>query len=436
MEWYSVAIPAFGGLLLLLILGIPVAYSLLTVALVGLVFLGKGVSLLGELPSLLFGHMNSFTMTCVPLFIFMALIIEEAGFTRQMFDAVKTWLSRLPGSLTIIGIVACTVVAAVNGSSAATAASVGAIAMPEFQRAGCNKKLSVGAIAAGGSLGILIPPSMAMIFYCIVTESSIGSMFSAGIIPGVMTASFFIIYVLIRCKLNPDLEPLNSTLYTWKDRWSSLLGVIPILITILLVLGTIYAGIATPTEAAAVGCIGVIILGFAIRQLDIQGLGKALLKGVRVNGFLLLIVMGAIIFGAVLERAEVPSGFVKTVTGFELSKWQVLLVINIVYFILGMFMDPTPIILTTIPTLFPLSQALGFDPIWFGIITVMNLELAAITPPVGFNLFVLRGMASDYVTTEEIVLGAAPYGLIYVSSLILVIICPSLALYLPRFLIS
>jgi C4-dicarboxylate transporter, DctM subunit len=435
MEWYVIALAAFSFLVVLLLAGIPVSFALLMVAFTGLVWEGAGLRLVGDLPHTFFSQVNSFVMTSIPLFVLMAMLIEQSGFTRLMFDAVQAWLGRLPGSLAMVGVAACTIFAAVCGGSAANAAAVGIIAIPEYKRNRCDKQLCVGAIAAGGSLGILIPPSIPMIFYCVICEQSIGTLFMAGILPGLMTSALFLLFIYIRCRLNPTLVPLGP-MVSWRVRWQKALGLIPIAIIIFIVLGSIYLGVATPTESAAVGCFGALVLGIATRKLSFSGLKKSLFGAIRVNGFLLLIVLGALSFGQVLNRGHVTTDFINFMTGLQLPTVGILVMINFLYLFLGCFMDPTPIILTTMPILYPLSRQLGLDPIWFGIMTVMNLELAGITPPVGFNLFVLKGIAGDYISTADIIRGAMPFGLLYVLALILVMVFPQIALFLPNLMMG
>lgn len=430
MEWYPVAIYLYGTLLFLLLLGIPVAFCLLMVSAVGLIWMGEGVSLLADLPGVIFHHVNSFVMTCVPLFIFMAMVVEEAGFAKMMFNAVRAWLGRLSGSLAMVGIVGCAIFASISGSSMGTAATMGVLAIPEYVRANCDKKLSVGSLAAGGALGILIPPSVPMIFYCIITEQSIGHMFLAGVFPGLLVVLIFLTYIYARCRFNPDLIPSPPPL-PMKEKIRSTVGLLPILFIALIVLGSIYLGIATPTEAGGIGAFGAVVLSLVTKKLTWQGVIRSAVKAVKLNAFILLIFMAAVAFGVVSNRGGVTEGIANFIIGLGLSRTMVLVMIMAMLLFLGMFMDPTPIILTTMPIFFPVSQALGFNPIWFGILVVINLEIGCITPPVGFNLFVLRGIGRDYVSMGEIIRGAAPFMLLYLLALALVAIFPPIATFLP-----
>jgi tripartite ATP-independent transporter DctM subunit len=309
--------------------------------------------------------------------------------------------------------------------------AIGTIAMPEHKRLGSDSKLATGSLAAGGSLGILIPPSLCGIFYCIISEQSIGHLFVAGVVPGFMTAGAFILYIILRCKYNPRLMPTLHSV-SWRERWQSLGGIIPPLLIVFTVMGTIYLGIATPTEAGGLGCMSAIVLGLATRRLGWKDLLNAGRTTARLTGFLMLIVIAAIAFGVALNRANVGNELMDMVLRLGYSKWGVLILMQLIWFMMGCFMDPTPIVLTTMPTFYPIAYSLGFDPIWFGIIAIMNLELAAITPPVGFNLFVIKEVSGDYASMGDIIIGAIPFGIIYIISLLLVIIFPSIALFLPN----
>ena len=429
MHWYWIGIGMFGGGLLLLLSGIPVSFVLLSVAIISLIVQG-GISLLADLPGMMFHHFNSFSMTCVPLFVFMAACFQESGFARSMFDTIRKWLNRLPGSVALIGIFCCTIFAAVTGSSAANAMAIGTIAIPQHKRLASDRRLATGSLAAGGSLGILIPPSLCGIFYCIIAEQSIGHLFVAGVLPGLLTAAMFTLYVIVKCRLDPELMPSLEGV-SWRERWRSLVGLAPSLMIILTVMGSIYLGIATITEAAGLGCLSAALLGVATGRVGWGGLLKAGLTTARLTGFLMLIVVGAIAFGVALNRANVGTELIDTIQQAGVSKWGVLILMQIVWAIMGCFMDPTPIILTTMPTFFPIAHSLGFDPIWFGIVAIMNLELAAITPPVGFNLFIIKEISGDFASMGDIILGSMPFVAMYLVALVAVIIFPALALFLP-----
>jgi len=435
MEWNELGILMFGSLLVLLLIGVPVGFSLLTAAVGSLLIMGEGVKYFVDVPLYCFHHLNSFTLTCVGLFILMAMLAQRSGFGSDLFRSLYRWFGKVPGSLNVAGIMSCAIFAAVSGTSVATAATVGMVAIPEFKKYGYERKLSVGAMAAGGALGILIPPSVPMIMYCIMTGNSVGHMFAGGILPGIMTAGIFVAYVMIRSILNPKLAPIpqgKMSEATGLSLGRSIVNSIPIFSIILFVLFSIYFGIATPTEAAAIGAFGSGALALIYRRLKVIDIFKSSIDAARIGGFIIVIFLGAIIFGHAIARAGVAEGMVQWVMASNLSKYAVLSLILVLLMLLGCLMDPTPIILTTMPVLYPIAMNAGFDPIYFGVICVMVLETAAITPPVGFNLFVLRGIGKDFVSMTDIIVGAAPFILLYLLAIITVIFFPEIITYLPN----
>ncbi len=433
LEWYTAAIIFFGLLFGLLIIGIPVAFGLLFTAMVSLVILGAGPKFLFDVPGYFFYHLNSFTLTCFPLFILMAMYVEKAGFGGDLFKTMRVLLHRVPGSLNAVGVASCAVFAAISGTSVGTAAAMGLVAIPEYKKYGYDPTLSVGSIAGGGALGILIPPSLAMIMYCVVTEQSIGHMFAGGILPGIMTALIFVTYIIIRCIKNPKLAPIIPR-EEMPDisPLRAILNIVPMILLILSVLLTVYLGIATPTEAAGLGCFGAMLLGLAYRRLTPLGILKITFDGTRVIAFILLLLMGGLTFGHVVVRADIAVGLSNFIVGLGVSKYVVLAMVLGILVLLGCFMEPTPIIVTTMPIFFPMIVSLGFDPIFFGVLTAMTLETSAITPPVGFNLFVLRGIGEGYVTMAQIIRGAAPFVVLYLMCILITILFPDIIMFLPN----
>lgn len=433
LPWFIIGSISFGLLFVLLMIGIPVGFSLIASAMVSVVIVGGGPTFLFDIPGYFFHHLNSFTITCVPLFILMAIYAQRAGFGNDLFMTLRIWLRKLPGSLNVVGIAACAIFSAIAGNSVTTAAAVGLVAIPEYQKYGYDTKLSVGSLAGGGGLGILIPPSVPMIMYCVICNQSIGLMFSGGILPGIMTALMFMIYVVIRCIINPKLAPPIPPEDMKKiSHGRALLNILPIALIIISVLLTIYLGIATPTEAAGLGCFGSMLLALLYRRMTAIGIIKATYDGVRIIAFIILIFLGALAFGHAMVRGGVAAGLSNYIVESGYSKYTVLCMILFVLLILGCFMDATPITLTTMPILFPLAMKYDFNPIFFGVICVMVLETAALTPPVGFNLFVLRGIGRQYVTMAEIVRGAVPFVLLYLLAIVIVMIFPDIIMFLPN----
>ncbi|MDD1777428.1 MAG: TRAP transporter large permease subunit [Candidatus Helarchaeota archaeon] len=433
LPWSVMGIISFGLLFILLMIGIPVGFSLITAAMISVMIVGGGPSFLYDIPGYFFHHLNSFTLTCVPLFVLMAIYAQKAGFGNDLFLTLRIWLRGLPGSLNVVGIAACAIFAAIAGNSVTVAAAVGLVALPEYKKYGYDAKLSVGSIAGGGGLGILIPPSVPMIMYCVICDQSIGLMFSGGILPGIMTAGIFMVYVVIRCLINPQLAPpIPREDIKEIHPVRALLNVVPIVVIIICVLATIYLGIATATEAAGLGCFGTIVLALLYGKMKFMEIVMATYDGVRIMAFIILIFLGAIVFGHALVRGNVAEGLCNYIVALGVSKEVVIAAILGVLLFLGCFMDATPITLTTMPILFPLAMKYKIDPIFFGVICVMMLETAALTPPVGFNLFVLRGIGREYVTMNEIIRGAFPFVLLYILAIMIVMIFPDIILYLPN----
>jgi C4-dicarboxylate transporter DctM subunit len=295
---------------------------------------------------------------------------------------------------------------------------------------GYNKKLASGCVAAGGTLGILIPPSVALILYGIITETSIGNLFIAGILPGICLAGLLSIYVVIISWLRPSLAPTVENV-RWSKRISALKRIFPILVLSLTVLGSIYIGIATPTESAALGATGAMIIALIYRKLSWQHLRSSLLSTVRVTSMVLFLIFGGVSFAFVLTSLAIPHHFMDMIMPFKSHPWLILIFINVVYIILGCFMDPVGVLVITLPIMFPVVTGLGYDPIWFGIIVTVNTEIGMITPPVGFNLFVLKSVVPPEVNLNDIILGALPFVIILTVGLVLLMLFPQIALWLP-----
>ncbi|HDH87327.1 MAG TPA: TRAP transporter large permease [Desulfobacteraceae bacterium] len=429
MEWWLILIISMAVLLVLMLLGIPIAYSLgfLALMLGGLLIGPKILYLFGTLA---YGKINSFGLVAVPLFIFMAEIILVSGAARDAFDMLNKWVRAAPGGLAIASQVGCALFAAVCGASTATTAVIGGMAVPEMLKRGYEKKLATGSIAAGGALGVLIPPSILLIIYGILTETSIGQLFIAGIIPGLILAAERIIYFLVRCTINPSLGPAVRG-FTWKERFESLWKILPLLLLALFMFGALYAGIATPTEVAAIGAFAAIVIGVAYRSIYWKELKEAFFKTGQTTSFIMWILVAAASFGFVLSYLQAPQKLVAWITSLELNPYVILIFINLLLFLLGCIMDPAAIIMVTIPMLGPLVEALGFDLVWFGIMFVVNMELAEITPPLGLNLYIMKAVSPPEVTLNDIIRGSVPFMILDIIGLALVIIFPALVLWLP-----
>jgi C4-dicarboxylate transporter DctM subunit len=419
----------FTGLIVALLIGIPVAYSLLLVAISALVLTGGGLSALDLVASTAWGSVASFTLTAVPVFILMGTIISVSGMGARLYSALSTVLHGLPGGLAVATTLACAIMAATSGSSVATAAAIGGFSIKEMRRFGYRDSDACGAVAAGGTLGILIPPSIPMIVYGIIAGQSIGKLFIAGIVPGIVMALSFAIYQvwLAKWRRSRQARREDDRHVTLRERIVALKDLVPMAILIWVILGSMYTGFASPTESAALGTLAsLLISGVVYRELTWAKLREVLRATARGSVMVLVIIMAAMVFGYVMTATQVAAAISHAVASSALSPWALFISINVLLIFLGCFMETLSIIVVTMPVLVPIISALHWDLIWFGIILTINMEMALIHPPVGLNLFVVQAVAPD-VRLVRIVLGALPYVFIMAAVLALVAIHPSIA---------
>jgi len=425
--WVGIAM--FGSLLAALLIGIPVAYSMLLVALASLVLAGGDVDALSLVAATAWGSITSFTLTAVPVFILMGAIISLSGMGTRLYNALSTLLHGMPGGLAVATTLACTIMAATSGSSVATAAAVGGFAIKEMRRFGYRDSDACGAVAAGGTLGILIPPSIPMIVYGIIAGQSIGKLFMAGIVPGIMMSLSFALFqvILAMRRRTRDGGAGPEKRVSIRDRIAALRDIVPMAILIWIILGSMYTGFATPTESAALGTIGsLVISGVIYRELTWEKLRVVLRDTARGSVMVLMIIAAAMVFGYVMTTTQVAAAISQLVASSGLPPWALFISINLLLIFLGCFMETLSIIVVTMPILIPIISALGWDLIWFGIILTINMEMALIHPPVGLNLFVVQGVAPD-VRLGRIIVGALPYVFIMAAMLALIAIFPAIA---------
>jgi tripartite ATP-independent transporter DctM subunit len=417
-----------GTLLVLLLLGVRVAIAMGFVGLLGLMFL-LAQPQLPILADRSWTSVNSFTLTAVPAFVLMGAFLVQSGITTQLFDTLVTWFGRTPGGLAHATVGASALFAAVSGSSLATAATLGSVTAPEMVRRHYSPRLTYGVVATGATLGILIPPSIAMIIYGSVVGAPITVLFIAGIVPGLMLAGLFMLVVLGWAIVNPDAVPQGQA-YPLRRKIASLVDILPIVALIVAVLGSLYAGIATPTEVGAIGAAAAFLLCLVRRRLDLRSLYRLGLESVQVTSFILLIVVGAAIFSWVFDFLRLPRAMVDAITGAELAPWLVMCLIVALYLALGTIIESISMMLMTLSVTFPIVVAMGFDPIWFGVVLVLLIEIGLVTPPVGIVLFVLRGMSGD-VPLRDIVLGVLPFLAVMLAFIGLLYVIPEIATWLP-----
>ena len=417
-------------MVLLLFLGVPIAFAMAVTGAVGLWLLEGAGPAMAHTLLIPWAEGRSFVFVTIPLFILMGQLVFRTGLASDLYDGVRTWISKVPGGMAITSVVACGAFGAVTGSSIATVATMGAIVMPEMRRYKYHPRLATGALAASGTLGILIPPSLIFIFYGVMTETSIGALFIAGIVPGVLTIVMFSGIILVRCMISPSLGPPGPGA-TWSERWSSFAGLFPILTLALLVIGGIYGGVFTPTEAAGVGCAGVLVMAAAMRRrLTTRAMSLALEETALITAMIFAIIVGGYLVARFLAVTGLTENMVAELVAMDLGRIPFLILLVLLYLVLGAMVDVFGMLVLTIPFVMPVVRELGIDPVWFGVFAVMMAELALVTPPVGANVFVIRRIAPE-VPMSEIFIGVLPFVLGELVIIGLVIAFPQIALWLP-----
>jgi C4-dicarboxylate transporter, DctM subunit len=418
-----------------LLTGAPVAFSLGIVA-IGFLVWSEGVGALGFVPDIFYGALDSFALLSIPMFILMGGAIASSRAGADLYEALERWLYRVPGGLLASNLGACAIFAALCGSSPATCAAIGKMGVPEMRRRGYPAGVATGSIAAGGTLGILIPPSITLIVYGIATETSIGRLFAAGLLPGLMLTALFIAWgIFATWRRGRDPASLGIR-YSLRQKIEILPKVIPFLLVIAGVLYALYGGIATPSEAAGVGALLCLVLVMAVYRLwRHQDLAQIFRDATRESVMIMMIIAAADLFSYMMSTLFITQTLAMQIAELEVNRWLVMLWINIFLLVAGCFLPPVAIILMTAPTLLPIIENLGFDAIWFGIILTINMEIGLITPPVGLNLYVINGIAPD-VPLPTILWGALPFVLCMVLGIVLLCLFPQIALWLPGVLMG
>jgi C4-dicarboxylate transporter DctM subunit len=416
-------------LIVLLFSGIHIGVVMGAIGFLGIACISGWAAGLIVLKTVPFTTFANYSMSVVPLFILMGGFCFYAGISKELYDTVHKWLGHLRGGLAMATVGACAAFAAVSGSSLATAATMGTVALPEMRRYRYDPSLAAGCIAAGGSIGILIPPSVPLIIYGILANESIGKLFMAGIIPGVLEAIFYIITIYILCRLEPAKGPSGSRT-GFMEKVTSLKATWGVLLLFIIVIGGIYVGIFSPTEAAGVGACGACIFAMVRRRLDWQNFKASVVGTVKTTSMIFVIFLGAMILGYFLAVTRLPFELAEFVGGLPVNRYVILALILVVYFMLGCIMDSLAMILLTVPIFYPLITALGFDPIWFGIIIVRAAEIGLITPPVGLNVFVISGITKD-IPMYTIFKGIIPFIIADICHVILLVTVPQVATFLP-----
>lgn len=437
MSEIQITVIMFAAMLMLMTTGFPISFGLASVGVISGFFLW-GPSSLDIVYFSTMDVMKNFLLIAVPLFVFMGYILHESGIANDLFDTVQKWAGGLRGGLGMGTIVICAIMAAMVGISGAATLSMGVVAVPAMLNRNYDKKIAIGLVQAGGALGFLIPPSMMMIMFAFISGVSTGKLFVGGVIPGLLLVTLYILYIRIRSHFQPSIAPglKPEERATWGEKIVSLKSLILPGILIIGVLGCIFFGITSPTEAAAVGAFGSLLCAAVRKNLSWRMLKSCALNTLNLSAFTAYIVIGAIIFSKVYTGLGATAMIKAFVTGVDVSPWVILIIMQASFFLLGMFMDDIAILFMTMPIYVPLIIVLGFNPVWFGVLYVVNMQMAFITPPYGVNLFYMKAVAPKGVTMDDIYASVIPFIIIQAIALVLLMLFPDLILFLPKLLFS
>jgi len=430
IEWLTLLF--FSSLLIFLLLGLPLGFVLGGISIV-FIYFTWGPQAFYMVAAQTWGAMNKFTLVAVPLFIFMAMILEKSGAANDLYDMMYLWFGPLRGGLAIGTAVICAVFAAMCGISGAAVAAMGTIALPSMLQKNYDKDLAIGCILCGGGWGILIPPSVIMILYSLISGESVGKLFAGGVFPGLMLLVMVSAYIGIRCFFQPDLGPAipREERASWNAKFLALKAVILPLIVVFLVLGSIVGGVATPTEAAGIGVLGAIISALVYRRLTWQVTYEAGIRTMRLTGMIMWILFGAYCFTAAYQGMGAAT-LIRDLVGYiPGGRWGVIITMQVLIFLLAMVLDPMGIMMICVPVFLPIITAYGFDPLWFGILFTINMEIGYMTPPFGFNLFYMKGLVPPGISMADIYRSAIPYTIVSLVGLAIVMIFPKIATWLP-----
>ncbi|MBI5439773.1 MAG: TRAP transporter large permease subunit [Deltaproteobacteria bacterium] len=427
----------FVGLVLLLATGAPLVHVMGGGAVLASLFLWGPQALL-QISANAFGVMQNFILMAIPLFIFMGIILEQSGLAQALYEMMYRWFGGVRGGLAVGTVIICMIFAAMCGVSGAATVSMGSIALPSMLQRDYGKEISIGCITAGGALGVLIPPSVPFILYGLFSGESIGALFAAGVLPGIVLGSLFIGYILVRCFFQKELGPAlpKDRRATWPEKFQSLRAVILPMLLIAVVLGSIFKGFATPTEAAGLGALGALLCAAASRTLTWKVVRDSSYRTMKLSAMIVWIIIGGTAFTSLYTAIGAVDFIRELIAALPVSRYIILFGMQFVLFILGMLLDPGGIIMICTPVFVPVIKSLGFDPIWFGALFIVNMEMAYLTPPFGFNLFYMKAIVPQHITMRDIIRSVVPFVGLQAACLLIVIALPQLALYLPHKLLA
>jgi tripartite ATP-independent transporter DctM subunit len=429
MTLFQIGLLGCLALVILLVSNMPVGYVMALVGVIGFAWVTNPTAALNMLSADIFDSFSSYTLTVIPLFVLMGQVAFHSGISQRLFAAAYKWMGHLPGGMAMATVGACTAFGAICGSGPATSATMAAVALPEMKRYKYDMELATGTVASGGTIGMMIPPSVVFIVYAILTEQSIGKLFISGILPGILTAVLFCITIWINCTIHPHLGPACPKA-NWKEKLIALTGVSETLILFFIVMGGMFAGYFTPTEGAAVGALGAILIALFRGKLTFKMLRQSLFETIRTSCMVVLIVAGAIVFGHFLAVTRLPLDMANWLAALPLPGWMIMTIILFFYLAAGCFIDALALVILTIPIFYPVVQGLGYNPIWFGVMIVLVTQMGVITPPVGVCVYVVAGMERD-VPMEKIFKGSMPFLAAMVVVAALLMMFPQIATWLP-----
>jgi len=431
IEWITIIF--FGAMLLVLVTGFPVAFGLGGVSLALAFFLwgpeSLAMGLTGAVVTVQFT-----VLVAIPFFLLLGMMMYNSGIADDLYTAFQYWLAPIPGCLAAASVGVGTVFAALVGSEEPATLTLGTIALPLMRKRGYHKSIAIGCIQAGAALGFLIPPSIVAILYAIIARQSVGMLFAGGFFPGLLLATLFIIYIVVRCKIQPHIAPSipKANRPAWGEKVRSLRGLILPGVMILIVTGSIISGLATPVEASAVGALGSIVAVAIKRRLNLKIVKDSLLTSLKLTGMCFWIIMGALTYGEIYDALGAREIVNAVITGLPIGPWGVLIVIQCTFFIFGMFLDDTAILFITMPIYIPIIKILGFDPIWFGVLYLVNMQMAYLTPPFGYCLFLMKGVCPPDISMGDIYRSVIPFVMIQGLGLVIIMVFPQVVLWLPH----
>lgn len=417
-------------MLVAIALGVPIGMALLATGVAGLAVVGGINTAEAQLFLNLLDRGTAFVLTAIPLYLLMGQLIFQTGIASDLYDCVYKWFGRMPGGLAIASVCACAGFGAVSGGSATAVATLGPICMPEMRKYNYSNQLAAGSIAAAGTLGILIPPSVFLIVYGVWTETSIAALFIGGIVPGIILTIVFSLLILVMCIRNPELGPRGPS-FPWRERFASLIKLLPIVVIFVLVIGGIYGGIFDPSEAAAIGVAGILIVASVMGRLNLATIRTSLLNTMHTTAMIFLIIVGGHVLGRFIVLTDLTSDIVTAIATMGLHPLALIAMFSLMYIILGMILDIWAMLILTVPFVFPVIVAQGIDPVWFGIYVIMMSELAAITPPIGVNVYVMAKVAPD-VPLTEIFKGIVPFFIVTLGVIAIISVFPEIVTWLPN----